>query len=107
MPNSYYFAYGSNLAISQMHQRCPDSQFKGVGRLSGYDWIICERGYANVVKVAESSSFVWGSIFSVTDQDVALLDKYENVPYSYIKEDLEIDFWPESIESEDSVKVDV
>ncbi len=88
-----YFAYGSNLAIAQMHQRCPESKFRGLGLLRDYKWIICERGYANICKTSKSDGGhkVWGLIFSITDRDVALLDKYEGVPYAYIKEDLEID----------------
>jgi gamma-glutamylcyclotransferase len=106
MQSQYYFAYGSNLALAQMRQRCPDSQFTGVGLLSGYSWIICKRGYANVVKDSDginSKSKVWGLVFEVTAADVQLLDLYENVPYSYIKEDLEVDYWPAS----DSIGVSV
>ena len=97
MPSQYYFAYGSNLSVSQMIQRCPDSRFVGIGTLHGYKWIICKRGYANIVKQEDSKhpgNVVWGLVFNVSEDDVALLDKYESVPEAYIKEALEVDYWP-------------
>ncbi|KAI1079060.1 hypothetical protein F5B20DRAFT_191376 [Whalleya microplaca] len=45
-----YFAYGSNLSTTQMHQRCPRSTPVGLGHLPGWKWIINERGYANIVQ---------------------------------------------------------
>src|SRR5438034_11443325 len=50
----FYFAYGSNLSYSQMRQRCtnkPDISAKplAIARLNKWRWIICERGYANVL----------------------------------------------------------
>ncbi|RDL35344.1 uncharacterized protein BP5553_07275 [Venustampulla echinocandica] len=55
-PATLYFAYGSNLSLTQMSQRCPSSPYYGLGKLPGYRWIIGERGYANVVKCPTSSS---------------------------------------------------
>jgi len=31
-----YFGYGSNIWLEQMRKRCPESQFIGVGILSGW-----------------------------------------------------------------------
>jgi gamma-glutamylcyclotransferase len=97
MPSQYYFAYGSNLSIAQMTQRCPDSIFVGIAQLHDYKWIINERGHANVVKQGNSKPsghVVWGLVFNISEDDVALLDKYESVPELYVKEALEVDFWP-------------
>ena len=47
---SFYFAYGSNLHLAQMAQRCPGSKFVGKATLSGYEWQIYSRGVANVIK---------------------------------------------------------
>ncbi|KAA8572454.1 hypothetical protein EYC84_003074 [Monilinia fructicola] len=44
-----YFAYGSNLSLTQMKARCPNSTYYGLGVLQGYRWIINQRGYANIV----------------------------------------------------------
>ncbi|KAI1375288.1 hypothetical protein F4677DRAFT_133205 [Hypoxylon crocopeplum] len=53
-----YFAYGSNLSPTQMHERCPLSTPVGLARLPGWIWLINKRGYANIVPqdVASSSS---------------------------------------------------
>ncbi|ERF70814.1 hypothetical protein EPUS_02336 [Endocarpon pusillum Z07020] len=51
---TFYFAYGSNLSPEQMAGRCPEypatsSIPVAIARLDGWRWIICGRGYANVV----------------------------------------------------------
>ena len=72
-----YFAYGSNLSISQMDKRCPDNIPLNVGRLNGYVWIISNRGYANVIK--SESDYVLGRIYKISKRDEARLDKSEGV----------------------------
>ena len=84
-----YFAYGSNMCIRQMNERCPNNSKIGIGQLSGYRWIISTRGYANVVK--SSNDDVWGVIFKISIQDEAKLDGYEGVSTKcYLKENLDI-----------------
>ena len=84
-----YFAYGSNMCIRQMNERCPDNSKIGIGQLSGYRWIISTRGYANVVKSPDDD--VWGVIYEISIQDEAKLDGYEGVSTKcYLKENLDI-----------------
>ena len=84
-----YFAYGSNMCIRQMNERCPNNSKIGIGQLSGYRWIISTRGYANVVK--SSNDDVWGVIYEISIQDEAKLDGYEGVSTKcYLKENLDI-----------------
>jgi hypothetical protein len=45
-----YFAYGSNLSTDQMRDRCPFSTAVGLGKITGWRWIINRRGYANIVR---------------------------------------------------------
>ena len=57
---TFYFAYGSNLSPEQMAGRCPESPATSsipvaVARLDGWRWIICGRGYANVVPSSRRS----------------------------------------------------
>ncbi len=47
--DNVYFAYGDNLHISQLAERCPSSIFIGKAVLDGFKWHINERGVANVV----------------------------------------------------------
>ena len=57
---TFYFAYGSNLSVEQMAGRCRDSATSSmpvaIARLDGWRWIICERGYANVVPASSPGS---------------------------------------------------
>src|SRR5690606_3390878 len=53
-PRTLYFAYGSNLSYTQMRKRCssdPEISAKpvGIARLDNWRWIVCARGYANVI----------------------------------------------------------
>jgi len=84
-----YFGYGSNMGDAQMKQRCPQSEKIGVGRLSGYRWIISTRGYANVVESPEDE--VEGVLFALSQSDENSMDEYEGVAIgSYRKADLPV-----------------
>jgi gamma-glutamylcyclotransferase len=95
-----YFGYGSNLWLYQMSTRCPTSTYLGVALLPNYQWMINERGYANVVPSSSSttsssqySTGVYGLVFTLSSSDEAGLDKNEGVPLAYTKELLSCDFW--------------
>ena len=91
-----YFAYGSNLSPHQMHHRCLDSPETSavpvaVARADGWKWVICERGYANIVpvpvplpgpvpdrvEVESETTTVWGVLYNMTHGDEEILDRYE------------------------------
>src|SRR5271163_3970096 len=87
---SLYFAYGSNLSEEQMSLRLPNSPSSSVpmavARLDGWKWIICRRGYANIVELEPGSvdstyvsdeSSVWGILYNMAHEDEAVLDQYE------------------------------
>ncbi|KIM48745.1 hypothetical protein M413DRAFT_437922 [Hebeloma cylindrosporum] len=74
-----YFAYGSNLWLDQMKQRCPESKFVGIGFLDDWKWIINVRGYANIIPSA--GDIVYGLLFELTEQDVRYLNRYEGTQY--------------------------
>jgi len=53
-----------------------------IARLDGYAWIICERGYANVVALPESNAAsdentVWGVVYNMSAEDEVVLDRFE------------------------------
>ena len=84
-----YFAYGSNLCIRQMNNRCPNNSKIGMGKLKGHRWIITKRGYANVIKSSDED--VWGIIYQISMSDKEKLDVYEGVSKKcYVKENLDI-----------------
>ncbi|KAG7148216.1 hypothetical protein HYQ46_002917 [Verticillium longisporum] len=96
-----YFAYGSNLSTTQMKTRCPASTPVGRAFLgTRWEWLINERGYANVVyrrsenKDATDTSTststatgpgVYGVLYRLPPADEELLDGYEGVPIAYEK----------------------
>lgn len=102
----------SNLWLSQMHLRCPQSTYVGTARLPGYKWIIDTRGYANIVQTSSPSHSpsnpnpntntnstedeVWGLVYTLTPPDERNLDKNEGVPVAYTKENLTVEFFPAS-----------
>ncbi|KAH6658056.1 hypothetical protein BKA67DRAFT_557043 [Truncatella angustata] len=104
-----YFAYGSNLSSTQMSQRCPHATAVGLARLDGWDWIINERRYANIVRAPTSDPSsspekqehglgvnddpvdaghhpgVYGVLYRLPPADEAALDACEGVPFAYNK----------------------
>ncbi|KAL4744128.1 hypothetical protein BDV11DRAFT_3085 [Aspergillus similis] len=82
----YYFAFGSNMQLAQMADRCPGSKVFAKGILPGYRWHINERGVANIVAaVAQdgNNSVVQGILFTVSPKDVKTLDKKEGIAEGY------------------------
>ncbi|KAI1209258.1 uncharacterized protein F4807DRAFT_101971 [Annulohypoxylon truncatum] len=65
-----YFAYGSNLSLTQMQHRCPNSQPIGLAHLPGWTWLINERGYANIVQ-GQALTSVSSSTFSPSSASLA------------------------------------
>ncbi|KAL4752188.1 hypothetical protein BDW72DRAFT_172260 [Aspergillus terricola var. indicus] len=82
----YYLAFGSNMQLAQMADRCPGSKVFAKGILPGYRWHINERGVANIVAtVAQdgNDSVVQGILFTVSPRDVKTLDKKEGIAKGY------------------------
>jgi gamma-glutamylcyclotransferase (GGCT)/AIG2-like uncharacterized protein YtfP len=77
-----YFAYGSNMNIDQMNNRCPDG-FKKIanGELLDYDFGFDKSGYANIKE--SSGSKVLGLIYNLTKTCLNNLDGYEGYPNHY------------------------
>ena len=83
---TFYFAFGSNLSAYQMSLRLnhsPNSSIPvAIARLDAHAWIICERGYANLVALppsnaATDANTVWGVVYNMGPEDEARLDLYE------------------------------
>lgn len=72
-----YFAFGSNLHLSQMATRCPESRYVGRGKLEGYKWQINSRGYANISPSPNDT--VLGLCFLLSRKDEERLDINEGV----------------------------
>ncbi|MEH3140273.1 MAG: poly-gamma-glutamate hydrolase family protein [Mycobacterium kyogaense] len=82
----HYFAYGSNLSVRQMAQRCPDATDPQPATLADHDWLINERGVATVEP--QPGGVVHGVVWRVSDHDLATLDSAEGVPVRYRRDAL-------------------
>ncbi|KAK6442379.1 hypothetical protein LTR95_001395 [Oleoguttula sp. CCFEE 5521] len=80
-PRKLYFAYGSNIRMSQMADRCPSSLYRGTATLTGYRWQINERGVANIVE--SPCDCVEGLLFSIDELDEKTLDRSEGIRLGY------------------------
>ena len=84
-----YAAYGSNLNLSQMALRCPDSKIYGIGVLN--NWELLFRGspsnsHATIKRHYEK--FVPVLVWSISEADEYHLDRYEGFPVYYCKKDV-------------------
>ena len=85
MPN--YFAYGSNINMKQMLNRCPDAVVVGVGQLHGHQLRFSGRsvswaGGTATVDISDESSVV-GVVYELSNDDLHSMDGYEGYPYVY------------------------
>lgn len=83
-----YFAYGSNLCVRQMAQRCPDAADPRPAVLTDHDWLINQRGVATVEPLAGNR--VHGVLWRISDGDLATLDSAEGVPVRYRRDRLTV-----------------
>ncbi len=72
-----YFAYGSNILISQMAERCPEATPGHIGTLPGWRFLINERGVATITPDPEAQTL--GLLWRVGPGDIVALDGYEGV----------------------------
>jgi len=87
---TFYFAYGSNMNQEQMADRCLGSEIGPLARLAGWRYFINGRGYAGVEE--SSANQVLGCLWSLDDEHIAALDRYEGVKGNYYaKETLEVE----------------
>jgi hypothetical protein len=73
-----YFAYGSNLDLEQMAQRCPDAEIVGPVRLENYELRFRGSGFATVAP--KKGSVVYGLVWKITPNCEQSLDRYEEFP---------------------------
>ena len=84
MEENLYFAYGSNINLEQMEQRCPDAQVVGPVTLKNYE--LRFRGYGFATIAPKRGSVVHGLLWKLTPACEQALDRYEGYPRHYIKE---------------------
>lgn len=82
-----YIAYGSNINLEQMSNRCPNSKVIGKEMLKGYELEF--RGVATIVPNDKSEVPIL--IWEIDGRDERSLDRYEGFPNLYRKELFEIE----------------
>lgn len=82
-----HFAYGSNLAQSQMLKRCPGASILGVAELAGHrlDFTRYSSGWGGGVAdvIPDEAKSVWGLVYTLTNANLDALDEYEGYPRAY------------------------
>ena len=88
-----YLAYGSNLNLTQMAERCPGAKAVGKGELPGWRLAFrgSQRGYY-LTLLPEPEGKVPVGVWEVTPEDVRRLDDYEGYPEFYYKTELEVEY---------------
>ena len=80
----YYFAYGSNLNLKQMAERCPDSKPAFIATLPNHKliftgWSRAWRGGTASIKPVPGAK-VAGGVYEISERDLSKLDRYEGYP---------------------------
>ncbi len=86
----YYMAYGSNLNLTQMGERCPSSVLVNRAVLVGYTLMFKGDGCGYLTIEKADRGIVPVGIFKVNRLDELSLDFYEGYPLLYRKENMKI-----------------
>lgn len=87
-----YFAYGSNMDLEQMQQRCPGTKVIGVGRLANYRMAFTrwsrswKSGTADILPDRDDS--VYGALYDLNMDGLKKMDKFADYPNSYVRQDV-------------------
>jgi gamma-glutamylcyclotransferase len=89
------FAYGSNMAVSEMEAWCRDYRFLGPARLDGFRVEFRRRsirwrgGAADIVPAPGES--VWGALYELPDGELDRLDRKEGEGFAYRRRAVEVE----------------
>lgn len=91
MSNKPYLAYGSNLNLEQMANRCPTAKVVGASIIKGYR-LLFRGSHAGAVATIEpfKGESVPVLVWDITPADEAALDRYEGWPFLYRKETIKV-----------------
>lgn len=94
MARQLYFAYASNMEPRRFRRLCPGGTLVGPARLPGHRLAFSRYsrprrgGSADVVP--DPGSDVWGVLYEVEETDLAAMDRNENVPAAYHRQDVTV-----------------
>jgi len=89
--NKLYIAYGSNLNLAQMADRCPTARVIGSSEMQGWQLLFrgSRTGAVATVEPKKGCS-VPVLVWEITPADEAALDRYEGWPFLYRKETVRV-----------------
>lgn len=88
----YYLAYGSNLSVAQMAQRCPDAIYVGKAVIEGYQLLFKGSSTGSYLTIEEKEgSSVPVLVWEISERDEAHLDRYEGWPTLYYKKEMVVE----------------
>ncbi len=91
VPEILYIAYGSNLNLSQMEQRCPTARVIGTTEIKDHELVFRGSRYSAVATIEPcEGSRVPVLLWGIQPEDEKSLDRYEGYPNFYEKENMEI-----------------
>lgn len=89
-----YFAYGSNMHLAQMKERCPGGRFLKPAALEGhrfvYDGYSVDRQGSTANIVPSPIESVRGALFEITERDKLALDAHEGYPKAYDRKEFDV-----------------
>src|SRR5699024_10724650 len=91
MMGKLYIAYGSNLNLEQMANRCTTAKVVGPSEIKGHKLVV--RGpHAHAVATVEpcKGESDTGLVWQITSSDEKALDRYEGWPHQYRKEMMKV-----------------
>lgn len=98
--HTVYLAYGSNLNIEQMGQRCPRATVIGGTILKGHRLTFRGRSGSGVATIERhKGSSVPVLLWEITPQCEKALDRYEGYPRLYRKKRLDVKFEGQDIQA--------
>jgi gamma-glutamylcyclotransferase (GGCT)/AIG2-like uncharacterized protein YtfP len=106
-PTEFVFAYGSNMDLTQMGERCPNSKDRFQpfpAKADGWKlWFPrhSERRQGGVGSIVSAEGeAVWGVVFGLTPEDLARLDRSEGVLVSAYRRDRLAVSWGNNLRQE-------
>lgn len=81
----YYAAYGSNLNLTDMKERCPNAKYCMNGTLKDHELLFCGSSSNNglLTVCPKENESVQVGLFQISEDDLHKLDVYEDYPGLY------------------------
>ena len=91
----YYLAYGSNLSVYQMAQRCPDAIYIGTAEIPDYRLLFKGSQTGSYLTIEKKKGrMVPVLVWEISPLDEKYLDRYEGCPAFYYKKEMRVSVTP-------------